>query len=38
MQVDGYDIDIVIPGYPGKSVCHGAWGEGTRRGSACLLT
>jgi N-acyl homoserine lactone hydrolase len=26
MKVDGYDIDIVIQGYPGKSVCHGGLG------------
>ena len=26
MQVEGYDIDIVIPGYPGKAVCHGGLG------------
>jgi glyoxylase-like metal-dependent hydrolase (beta-lactamase superfamily II) len=26
MQVDGYDIDIVVQGFPGKSVCHGGLG------------
>ena len=26
MQVDGYDIEIVIQGYPGKTVCHGGLG------------
>ena len=26
MKVDGYDIDIVIQGYPGKTVCHGGLG------------
>jgi N-acyl homoserine lactone hydrolase len=26
MKVDGYDIDIVIQGYPGKAVCHGGLG------------
>jgi N-acyl homoserine lactone hydrolase len=26
MQLDGYDIDIVIQGYPGKTVCHGGLG------------
>jgi hypothetical protein len=26
MKVGGYDIDIVIQGYPGKSVCHGGLG------------
>lgn len=26
MQVDGYEIDIIIVGYPGKSVCHGSLG------------
>ena len=23
MQVEGYDIDIVVQGFPGKTVCHG---------------
>ena len=26
MNVDGYDIDIMIQGYPGKTVCHGGLG------------
>src|SRR5438309_144890 len=26
MKIDGYDIDIVIQGYPGKTVCHGGLG------------
>lgn len=26
MKLDGYDIDIVIQGYPGKAVCHGGLG------------
>jgi glyoxylase-like metal-dependent hydrolase (beta-lactamase superfamily II) len=26
MKVNGYDIDIVIQGYPGKAVCHGGLG------------
>lgn len=26
MQVDGYKIDIVVQGFPGKSVCHGGLG------------
>jgi glyoxylase-like metal-dependent hydrolase (beta-lactamase superfamily II) len=26
MQVDGYEIDIVVTGFPGKSVCHGGLG------------
>lgn len=29
MQVDGYDIDIVVQGYPGKAVCHGGLGWST---------
>jgi N-acyl homoserine lactone hydrolase len=29
MQLDGYDIDIVIQGYPGKTVCHGGLGWST---------
>lgn len=29
MQVSGYDIDILVTGYPGKSVCHGALGWST---------
>ncbi len=26
MNIEGYDIDIVIQGYPGKAVCHGGLG------------
>ena len=26
MHIDGYDIDILVQGYPGKSVCHGGLG------------
>lgn len=26
MKLDGYDIDIMIQGYPGKAVCHGGLG------------
>src|SRR6266576_5897420 len=29
MQVDCYDIDIVIQGFPGKTVCHGGLGWST---------
>jgi glyoxylase-like metal-dependent hydrolase (beta-lactamase superfamily II) len=29
MQVDGYDIDILVQGYPGKTVCHGGLGWST---------
>jgi glyoxylase-like metal-dependent hydrolase (beta-lactamase superfamily II) len=29
MQVDGYDIDVLIQGYPGKTVCHGGLGWST---------
>ena len=29
MQVQGYDIDVVVQGYPGKSVCHGGLGWST---------
>jgi N-acyl homoserine lactone hydrolase len=29
MYVDGYDIDIVVQGYPGKTVCHGGLGWST---------
>ncbi len=29
MQIDGYDIDIIVQGYPGKSVCHGGLGWST---------
>jgi hypothetical protein len=26
MRVGGYDIDVVVQGYPGKAVCHGGLG------------
>jgi N-acyl homoserine lactone hydrolase len=29
MQIDGYEIDILIQGYPGKTVCHGGLGWST---------
>lgn len=29
MRVDGYEIDIVVQGYPGKTVCHGGLGWST---------
>jgi N-acyl homoserine lactone hydrolase len=29
MQIDGYEIDIVVQGFPGKSVCHGGLGWST---------
>jgi glyoxylase-like metal-dependent hydrolase (beta-lactamase superfamily II) len=29
MRVEGYDIDIVVQGFPGKSVCHGGLGWST---------
>ena len=29
MRVDGYEIDIVVQGYPGKAVCHGGLGWST---------
>jgi glyoxylase-like metal-dependent hydrolase (beta-lactamase superfamily II) len=29
MQVEGYAIDIVVQGYPGKTVCHGGLGWST---------
>lgn len=29
MQIDGYDIDILVQGYPGKTVCHGGLGWST---------
>jgi N-acyl homoserine lactone hydrolase len=29
MQVDGYDIDVIVQGYPGKTVCHGGLGWST---------
>jgi N-acyl homoserine lactone hydrolase len=28
-QIDGYEIDIVVQGFPGKSVCHGGLGWST---------
>ncbi len=32
MRVGDYDIDIVVQGFPGKSVCHG--GPGLEHGRA----
>ncbi len=29
MQTDGYDIDILVQGFPGKTVCHGGLGWST---------
>lgn len=29
MHVGGYDIDIIVQGYPGKAVCHGGLGWST---------
>ena len=29
MQIGGYEIDILVQGYPGKSVCHGGLGWST---------
>ncbi len=29
MKVGGFDIDIIVQGFPGKSVCHGALGWST---------
>lgn len=29
MQVTGYEIDILVTGYPGKAVCHGSLGWST---------
>jgi glyoxylase-like metal-dependent hydrolase (beta-lactamase superfamily II) len=29
MQIDGYAIDILVQGYPGKTVCHGGLGWST---------
>jgi N-acyl homoserine lactone hydrolase len=29
MQIAGYDIDILVTGFPGKSVCHGGLGWST---------
>jgi hypothetical protein len=28
MKIDDFELDIVVQGFPGKSVCHG--GEGRR--------
>jgi N-acyl homoserine lactone hydrolase len=28
-QIDGYELDIVVQGFPGKSVCHGGLGWST---------
>ena len=29
MKINDYDIDIVVQGFPGKSVCHGGLGWST---------
>jgi glyoxylase-like metal-dependent hydrolase (beta-lactamase superfamily II) len=29
VQIDGFDIDIIVTGFPGKSVCHGSLGWST---------
>src|SRR5690606_28487647 len=29
VEVNGWQIDIIVQGYPGKSVCHGALGWST---------
>jgi glyoxylase-like metal-dependent hydrolase (beta-lactamase superfamily II) len=29
MRIDGYEIDIIVTGFPGKSVCHGSLGWST---------
>ena len=29
MQIDGFEIDILVQGFPGKSVCHGGLGWST---------
>jgi len=29
MQIDGYEIDVLVQGYPGKTVCHGGLGWST---------
>jgi N-acyl homoserine lactone hydrolase len=29
MKFDDYEIDIVVQGFPGKSVCHGGLGWST---------
>jgi len=26
MKINNYDLDIVVQGFPGKSVCHGGLG------------
>jgi hypothetical protein len=26
LAVDGYEIDVVVQGFPGKTVCHGGLG------------
>ena len=31
MQVEGYDVDVVVQGYPGKSLCHGGLGVHAQR-------
>ena len=28
-EIDGYEIDILVQGYPGKTVCHGGLGWST---------
>jgi hypothetical protein len=30
MKINNYDLDIVVQGFPGKSVCHGGlgWAQG----------
>jgi glyoxylase-like metal-dependent hydrolase (beta-lactamase superfamily II) len=42
MKIDGWDLDIVVQGYPGKSVCHGGLGWSTiallrGHGRVCLI-
>jgi N-acyl homoserine lactone hydrolase len=29
MRIDGFEVDIIVQGYPGKSVCHGGLGWST---------
>ena len=29
MKVDGYEIDVLIQGFPGRMVCHGGLGWST---------
>jgi hypothetical protein len=36
MKIDDYEIDIVVQGFPGKSVCHG--GLGWSRWCCCART